>query len=231
MSYCVNCGVELDRDAVQCPLCQTPVINPVCPPDPQAIPNFPLERQEVEPVDHRELAILLSVMAVCTGVCCGLLNLFLWPGVPWSAFVIGSCAVLWVWLVPPLLLRRAPSALLLLFDLLAVGGLLVLIGAVSNGSVWLYGIALPVWAGFSVILLVIWLAAKKRSFLGRGLLILGGMVLFLLWVEFVVDRFLGEYHPMWSLIAAAVGITLMLPLVVIRTRPNLRRQVRRRFHF
>lgn len=231
MSYCVNCGVELDRDAVQCPLCQTPVINPVCPPDTQAIPNFPLERQEVEPVDHRELAILLSAMAICTGVCCGLLNLFLWPGVPWSAFVVGSCAVLWVWLVPPLLLRRAPSALLLLFDLLAVGGLLVLIGAVSNGSVWLYGIALPVWAGFSAILLAIWLAAEKRSFLSRGLLILGGIVLFLLWVEFVVDRFLGGYHPMWSLIAAAVGITLMLPLVVIRTRPNLRRQVRRRFHF
>ena len=82
-----------------------------------------------------------------------------------------------------------------------------------------------------MILLAIWMAAGKRSFLSRGLLILGGIVLFLLWVEFVVDRFLGGYHPMWSLIAAAVGITLMLPLVVIRTRPNLRRQVRRRFHF
>ena len=185
----------------------------------------------MEPVDHRELAILLSAMAVCTGICCGLLNLFLWRGVPWSLFVAGACAVLWVWLVPPLLLRRAPSAVLLLLDLLAVGGLLVLIGAVSHGSTWLYGIALPVWAGFSLILLAIWLTAKKRSFLSRALLILGGTVLFLLWLEFVIDRFLGAYQPMWSLIAAAVGITLMLPLAVIRTRPNLRRQVRRRFHF
>ncbi len=231
MSYCVNCGVELDRDAAACPLCQTPVINPVCPPDPQAIPNFPMERQEVEPVDHRELAILLSAMTVCTGVCCGLLNFVLWRGVPWSLFVVGACAVLWVWLVPPLLLRRAPSAVLLLLDLLAVGGLLVLIGTVLQGSVWLSGIALPVWAGFSLILLTIWMAAKNRSFLSRAMLILGGLALFLVWLEFIIDRFLGTYRPMWSLIAAAVAVTLMLPLAVVRTRPNLRRQVRRRFHF
>lgn len=231
MSYCVNCGVELDRDAAACPLCQTPVINPVCPPDPQAVPNFPLERQEVEPVDHRELAILLSAMTVCTGLCCGLLNLFLWREAPWSLFVVGACAVLWVWLVPPLLLRRAPSAVLLLLDLLAVGGLLVLIGTVLQGSGWLYGIALPVWAGFSILLLAIWMIAKNRSFLSRAMLILGGLALFLVWLEFIIDRFLGEYRPMWSLIAAAVAVTLMMPLAVVRTRPNLRRQVRRRFHF
>lgn len=80
-------------------------------------------------------------------------------------------------------------------------------------------------------MLIIWQTARKRSFLSRSLLVLSGIVLFLLWLEFVIDRFLGGYHPMWSLIAAAVGITMMLPLAVIRTRPNLRRQVRRRFHF
>ena len=28
MSYCVNCGVELERNAGECPLCNTPVVNP-----------------------------------------------------------------------------------------------------------------------------------------------------------------------------------------------------------
>ena len=28
MSYCVNCGVELEKDAKRCPLCTAPVINP-----------------------------------------------------------------------------------------------------------------------------------------------------------------------------------------------------------
>ncbi len=29
MSYCVNCGVELDKSAKKCALCQAPVINPM----------------------------------------------------------------------------------------------------------------------------------------------------------------------------------------------------------
>ena len=28
MSYCVNCGVELDASLEVCPLCNTPVLNP-----------------------------------------------------------------------------------------------------------------------------------------------------------------------------------------------------------
>lgn len=28
MSYCVNCGVELEKGCPACPLCDTPVINP-----------------------------------------------------------------------------------------------------------------------------------------------------------------------------------------------------------
>ena len=28
MSYCVNCGVELEKNCRECPLCDTPVINP-----------------------------------------------------------------------------------------------------------------------------------------------------------------------------------------------------------
>ena len=28
MSYCVNCGVELEPSLKKCPLCNTPVINP-----------------------------------------------------------------------------------------------------------------------------------------------------------------------------------------------------------
>ena len=31
MSYCVNCGVELDASATKCPLCDTPVYNPKAP--------------------------------------------------------------------------------------------------------------------------------------------------------------------------------------------------------
>ena len=41
MSYCVNCGVELDPTARTCPLCQTPVVNPRQPVDTELPLRFP----------------------------------------------------------------------------------------------------------------------------------------------------------------------------------------------
>lgn len=41
MSYCVNCGVELDSTASFCPLCRTPVVNPRQPVDTGSPPPLP----------------------------------------------------------------------------------------------------------------------------------------------------------------------------------------------
>ena len=77
MSYCVNCGVELDSTASFCPLCRTPVVNPRQPVDTGSSPPFPTERREVPPASKAELAILVSSMLASVAVCCGLLNLVL----------------------------------------------------------------------------------------------------------------------------------------------------------
>ena len=109
MSYCVNCGVELDPTARTCPLCQTPVVNPRQPVDTELPPPFPSRREEVQPVNKLELALLLSAMLGSVAVVCGVLNLFfLNSGRPWSLYVIGAAVMLWIWLVPPLLFRGMP---------------------------------------------------------------------------------------------------------------------------
>ena len=91
MSYCVNCGVELDPSAGICPLCHTPVVNPGRPVDEEAPPPFPTRRAEVQPVNKWEVALLLSAMLASVAVCCGLLNLFfLRSDRPWSLYVILS---------------------------------------------------------------------------------------------------------------------------------------------
>lgn len=106
MSYCVNCGVELDVSAHACPLCGTPVVNPRCPVDETAQPPFPLARREVEPVDRRSLGLLLTGMLASVAVCCCAINwLAFFPAVPWSLYVAGAAAVLWVWAALPLLAR------------------------------------------------------------------------------------------------------------------------------
>lgn len=122
MSYCVNCGVELDATARACPLCHTPVQNPNRPVDAELPPPFPSRRKEVQPASKKELALLISAMFASVAVLCGVLNLFfLHSGRPWSLYVVGAAVMLWLWLVPPLLLRGMPLWVRLLLDSCAVG--------------------------------------------------------------------------------------------------------------
>ena len=68
MSYCVNCGVELDPSAKTCPLCRTPAWHPEL----DAPPYFPANSAAVQPASRREAAILLTAMLVSVSLCCGL---------------------------------------------------------------------------------------------------------------------------------------------------------------
>ena len=104
MSYCVNCGVELNPSAKTCPLCGTPAWHPEL----DAPPYFPANSAAVQPASRREAAILLTAMLVSVSLCCGLLNLFLPTDRPWSLYVIGAAVMLWVWFTLPMVLRRLP---------------------------------------------------------------------------------------------------------------------------
>ncbi len=107
-------------------------------------PPFPTERREVPPASKAELAILVSSMLASVAVCCGLLNLVLRSGHIWSLYVIGAAAMLWVWLVPPLLLRTMHLYLRLSADVLAVALYVFLISVDLDGSAWYWHLALPI---------------------------------------------------------------------------------------
>ena len=104
MSYCVNCGVELEKSLKKCPLCNTPVLNPreiMGDHDkPFGAPSpFLEEKGQVEVVKRKDVAILLTTVVVATAVVCGLLNLLVFPATPWSLAIIVGCALLWVILI------------------------------------------------------------------------------------------------------------------------------------
>ena len=120
MSYCVHCGVELDATASFCPLCHTPVVDPGQPVDTASPQPFPTQRGEVAPASKLEVALLITAMLASVAVCCGVLNLFLQAGRAWSLYVIGAAAMLWLWLVPPLLARGMHLLLRLAVDIGAV---------------------------------------------------------------------------------------------------------------
>lgn len=233
MSYCVNCGVELDDTAEFCPLCQTPVCNPRRPVDRGSPTPFPTERSEVSPASMREVAVLISAMLGSAALCCGLLNLLLLNGQTWSFYVIGAAAMLWVFIVPPLLWRKLPLPVLTLLDGLAIGLYILLVAWEVDGLDWYVQLALPTVVLLALILLAQVLLFQKRriSTLSTISVVIASIGLFVAGLELVGDLYFhGEWGPSWSLVVIIVLGTLEIPLIVVRRVPGLREEVRRRFH-
>lgn len=233
MSYCVNCGVELNPAARECPLCRTPVLNPSCPVDADAPSFFPTRREEVAPVSRRETALLLTAMLLSVAICCTLLNLVFYSDVWWSFFIGGAMAMLWVWFVPPLLSRKLFIWVRLTLDVLAVGVYILLIAIALDGMDWFVGLALPiVAAGVLVIPVLYWIIRTRRcSLLVSAVLVLLALGLFAVLTEFLCDRYLkGVWLPGWSMVVLASCVGLSIPLIIVRRVPSLREEARRRFH-
>ena len=233
MSYCVHCGVELDATASFCPLCHTRVLDPGQPVDTVSPKPFPTRRGEVAPAAKQEVALLITAMLASVAVCCGVLNLFLRADRMWSLYVIGAAAMLWVWLVPPLLLRTMHLYLRLSADVLAVALYVFLISVDLDGSAWYWHLALPIilLLGAALLFLGFMMGARPRSTLSRITLVIGTTGVFLSGVELLIDRyFLGRWQPGWSLVVLTVCAALVIPLIVVRRVPALREEVRRRFH-
>lgn len=233
MSYCVNCGVELGESLKKCPLCQTIVLNPNEPEDKETVPFFPTEQQAVEPVSKKEGALLITAMLASVSLSCALLNLVFKPGFVWSLFVDGAALMLWIWIVPPLLVRRMPVWPRLSIDVAAVAVYAYLIALASNGINWYLGLALPIIAALALIILIVsWvLRGGRHSMLMSIVICLLAICLGVLAAETIIDMYITDAVSLsWSLIVSAVCFGLALPLIVVHRVPSLREEVRRRFH-
>lgn len=233
MSYCVHCGVELDGTAARCPLCFTPVLNPNTQVDTTSPKPFPIYNPDIAPVSKKELALLLSIMLASAALGCGLLNFFLRPDRLWSMYLVGAVVMLWVWLVPPLLVRRMPAWIRLTLDVLAVGIYVYLISVEVGGREWFFALALPVILSAAAVVLCVSLLLRgnRRSTIMSIVVLLCGVGLFAMAVEFFADRFWsGSWSASWSLVVLTVCLAFSVPLVMIRSTPSLRAEARRRFH-
>ena len=62
MSYCVNCGVELDSTLKRCPLCDTIVYHPEKVETILDEQTFPKKKGEVEKVSKKEGIIFVTIL-------------------------------------------------------------------------------------------------------------------------------------------------------------------------
>ncbi len=191
MSYCVNCGVELDNSARKCVLCGTEVYNPQKEEQEKVIHPFSEHihlPEELSPYVRKKLVIaIVTMVMLIPDLVCIVLNLTLFKETPWSLGVIAGTLFGWSAFVLPFATKKP-----LPYILWAADSLLACLNALV--FVWLYAdmelfvrCLFPVIVSCSlcILLYMLWYRKKRHIimkiafvFLALSLMCLSGGIIF-----------------------------------------------------
>lgn len=235
MSYCVNCGVELEPSLKKCPLCNTPVINPnELQKIGEAASPYPVKAGQVDMVKRKDLALLTCVVLIATSLCCLLLNLFVFSGSPWSLFIIGACLLLFVLVLPVVIYTKLPIYLSLALDGAAIAFYLYMITFNTKSDSWFIYLALPIVTLVTILVEVFALLLHMFpvAFLTTALYFFVETALLCVGLELLIEHYLNApLKLVWSAIVLTICAVITASLLTILSRRRLREAVRRRLHF
>lgn len=232
MSYCVNCGVELDKTCSVCPLCNTKVCNPNQPPDRLSPTPFPTRKGYTPAARRSDITMLISIVLAVTAVVCGLLNLFVFRRTAWSLYVIGGCILLWVFCLP-VFFRKLNVYISILLDGLGIVMYFGIISGLHPGNGWYASLAIPIVAAAVALILAFAVCVRRiyTSILSRSALILGEAAVFTVILELLIGRFRKTPPGItWSAIVLTCCVIIDAALITIIRRSRLREELRRRMH-
>lgn len=233
MSYCVNCGVELDKTCSVCPLCNTKVINPQQPVDTVSPKPYPINKGYVDSGIRKETAILMAVCLATTAVVCGLLNLLFITSTHWSFYVIGICIVLWIFCLPVFFPTKTIFRITLLLDGLGIAMYFGIIAWLHPGNGWYTAIALPliVLGTLFVFFFAFSMRHPRSSILSEAVILVAETGIYSVCIELLTRHYYAVPMTLsWSAIVLTCAIIIDVTLVTILLRSRLREEVRRRMH-
>lgn len=234
MSYCVNCGVELEQSLPECPLCNTPVMNPKELYDAKRNSPYSNDRGQVDVVKRRDFGLLIAIVLSATALSCLLLNLFVFTGSMWSLFIIGVCMVFFVLSIPAFFYSKLPIYISLMFDGVAVGVYLYMISFNTSTNRWFFSLALPIVVLVTILveIFALLLQILPVSFITTALYFFAEAAVFCIGLELLIDRYLGRPLMLfWSAVVLTVCSVIAVMLITVLSKRRLREAVRRRLHF
>lgn len=234
MSYCVNCGVELDVTATACPLCNTKIYNPNQPPATDVPTPYATVKSHAEPVRKKEFTILMSIVLIVTSLVCLFLNRFTIEIGHWSYYVVGICAMLWVFMLPLFFPQKTNIYVQLALNGLSISLFLALVSWLHPNNQWYEHIALPIVALGTILLEIIFVFAIrfKSSLLMRTIISISAIAIFCISTEILIDLHLrSTFSLFWSAIVASCALVIDIVLITIYLLDGLRAEIRRRMHF
>lgn len=179
MSYCVNCGVELDESAKKCALCQTPVWRPPNP-DPGGAPTekpFPDELHIPSHVQRRFVAYVITMILLIPNIILFFVNVFFYKETFWSLYVLTSTALAWILLVFPFFLKKMRPYLFWALDTAAVSLYSYFFFVMRSEHPWMFNTIFSVIfvVSLSALIFIWWVRKKKHHWTSVTAMVLGDL--------------------------------------------------------
>ena len=234
MSYCVNCGVELDVTATACPLCNTKIYHPNQPPATDVPTPYATVKGHAEPVKTKEFTILMSIVLIVTSLVCLFLNLFTIQIGHWSYYVVGICAMLWIFMLPLFFPQKTNIYGQLALNGFSIALFLAMVSWLHPNNQWYVHIALPIVCLGTILLEIIFIFAikLKSPLLIKTIITIAAIAVFCISIEIVIDLHLrGAFYLRWSAIVASCAFVIDIVLMTIYLLEGLRTEIRKRMHF
>lgn len=234
MSYCVNCGVELDKTASKCALCGVPVINPLQPVDETSPKPFPNNDFVLYDRNVKLISVIASVILAFPSILCILANvIFSPPGLIWAVYPIGAFIIVWVFTVPPTLMQmKFPGRVAVTLPGILV--YLYIIEVFSPTKGWFLAVAVPITVASGVYLIIISFLRIKRILKGLNFAaaaVVGAGILVLI-IELIIDISIEKNLSLsWSILTFTCLSGIALILIAAEHNERSHQEVRKRLHF
>lgn len=232
MSYCVNCGVELDNNVESCPLCKTPVINPNKTEKTDKPLAYPERIYLPKTANRRFGAFVASMVILLPNIVCTLVNRFFYPNTDWAWIVNATSLMIWVIFVSPFFWKKTVSWALIAIDALCIMGHAAVMCALTGNKDAYFNCILPIIAVVSVIVgfFIEFKILAKPSWPVLCIAAFTEILVSSLCIELIVRNYLQiSMLPAYALIVSACCATVTGFFIAVATNKKLRSWIDRKF--
>lgn len=211
MSYCVNCGVELDESAIKCPLCSAPVLN-AFEDEPEKLPPYP-DNTFTPKAKNKYMGFFISMCLIIPNIVFGISNLLVPSSGNWSLYIITSSALFWIIFIAPLFITKAHPYVLWFLDSVAVSLYALFVISDNKSPRWFLHLALPVIACVSAfaLFMLFWMRKKKRKWSEITIAIFTEIAI----LSVVIDGFYSNFYGKDAFLRFSIPIVASCAALII----------------
>lgn len=234
MSYCVNCGVELAKSSSQCPLCDTPVINPNIIDIENADPPFPEKIVLPKSTKNKYTAIIISLLILLPNIICIISNLLFTPDMLWSIYVVSSSAMFWFLFIFPFMMKSNRKYLTIAIDALATAAYIFVFYYYNSARTgWFWKLAVPIdICVFACVAILTAYFSKKKTLTKNLIAIFAVLTAINVLVCLIVNLYTKSVFVTYITMVFGIScLILLLFFVAVEKNYKLRAWLSRKFFF